>query len=248
MDNESCRILVLGSPFTPIMELGERLSEYHNLDFITLEGDDENVHDYFGDNIPANYVDMGDISSGSGSMQMVRGPREYKKMKELAEIYVNSPDDFLTDEERCGIGMEDFAVVSSEIPDPYLVEWANAVILLVVDESHAVEWINKRRKCPCCGAVYHLEERPVTRKGYCDRCGSHIFQEERDLPESVRAQYRLWGRDLWKIEKRMREKGNYVKVDVGKFNSLKEIVSQVDRVLRKILNKPHQIDWSYNLS
>lgn len=245
---EPVRIVVIGSAFTPIFELGERIAEYHNLDFLTIEASAAESYDYFGDNIPAAYLDTGDLTSGSASQQYSRDPSDWAKMREMSEIYVDSPADNLSDEERFNLQDEHFCVVSSEIPDQYLATWADAVILLTTDESHAIEWINKRRVCGGCGAVYHLSERPTQRKGYCDRCGTHVFQVERDLPVNVRAQYRLWSRQLWSIETAMRKRGNYVKVDVDQFNSLTDIVYQVDRVLRKILKKPDEVNWNYSVS
>ncbi len=243
-----CRIVIVGSPFTPIIELGERLAEYHNLDFITLETLEEDNSDYFSDKIKSIYLDTGDLMSGSASQHLSRDPSDWAKMKEMSEIYVDSPPEKLNDKERFDLQNEHFCVVSSEIPDKYLVDWADAVVLLTTNELHAVEWINKRRVCPACGAVYHLDERPTQRKGYCDRCGTHTFQMERDLPQNVRAQYRLWGRQLWSIETAMRERGNYVKVDVDKFNDLTDIVPEVDRILRKILKKPDEVNWNYSIS
>lgn len=243
------RIVILGSPFTPIFEIGERISDYHNLDFITLETDETSAHDYFGDNIDSTYLDVGDLTGGSASQHMSRDPGDWAKMKDLAEIYVSAPDSPLTDDERLSLTNESHAVVVSEIPDPFLSEWADAVIILTTSDDHAVSWLNQRRKCPCCGAVYHLKDRPSSKQGYCDRCGSHTFQDMRDLPTNVRAQYRLWGKSFWRIEKFLRDegKGNYVKLNIDKFNTLEDIIHQADRSLRKILDKPHQVNWNYSI-
>ena len=245
---EPVRIVILGAPFTPIFELGDRIATYHNLDFITLESGEGEAYDYFGDNIPAKYLDTGDLMSGSASQHLSRDPSDWAKMKEMDEIYVDSPSEPLDPDEKEALSNEDFVVVSSEIPDKFLAHWSTATVLLTVGEEHAVEWINKRRKCPCCGAVYHLDERPPQRQGYCDRCGTHIFQSERDLPNNVRAQYRLWGRELWAIEKIMRERGNYVKVDISKFDTFEDIVHNVDRILRKLVGKEKEVNWNYSLN
>lgn len=245
---ESVRILIFGSPFTDIYRLGERISEYHNLDFLTIESSDFEEYNYFGDNIPATYVDVGDLMSGSASQHYARDPSDWAKMKELDEVYVDLPADPLTDEELLLLEDEDFVVVSSEIPDINLIDWSDVVIILSAKEDYAVDWISKRRKCPCCGAVYHMEDRIPVRRGYCDRCGSHIFQQEKDLPSNIRAQYRVWGKSLWAIEKRVRERGNYIKVSVEKFKTFEDIFRGVDRSLRKILNKPLSVNWNYSLS
>jgi hypothetical protein len=93
-----------------------------------------------------------------------------------------------------------------------------------------------------------MEERVPQRRGYCDRCGTHIFQMERDLPENVRKQYRLWGRELWEIETAMRSRGNYIKIDMDKYNNLDDVFPEADRILRKILKKPDTVDWNYSIS
>lgn len=245
---DSCRIVVIGSPFCPIMELGERIATYHNLDFITLEENEEESHDYFADKIKSTYIDCGDLMSGNTSQHLSRDPSDWAKMRELNDVYVSAPPVKLSDDEKLMLNEESFCVVSSEILDEFLLEWSNAVILLTTNENHVIEWINKRRKCPCCGACYHLEERPTQKKGYCDRCGSHIFQMPRDLPKSVRAQYRLWGKEIWGLEQIMRKNGNYVKVDVDQFKTLENITTEVDRVLRKIVKKPDEVNWNYSIS
>jgi len=245
---QPCRIAIVGSPFCPIAELGERLATYHNLDFITLETLEEENSDYFADKIKSMYLDTGDLMSGSASQHFTRDPSDWAKMREMSEIYVNAPPALLSDDEKFILQGENFCVVSSEIPDPFLQKWSDVIVLLTTSEAHAVEWINKRRVCGCCGAVYHLEERPTQRKGYCDRCGSHVFQAERDLPQNVRAQYRLWGKDLWQIETAMKDQGNYIKINVDKFEKVEDIVPEVDRALRKILNKSNSVDWNYSFS
>ena len=72
--------------------------------------------------------------------------------------------------------------------------------------------------------------------------------QSRYLANNVRAQYRLWGRELWAVEKIMRERGNYVKVDISKFDTFEDIVHNVDRVLRKLVGKEKEVNWNYSLN
>ncbi|AQQ09411.1 Adenylate kinase [Sedimentisphaera cyanobacteriorum] len=61
----------------------------------------------------------------------------------------------------------------------------NAVIELAVNDETVVKRISKRRVCPECGAVYHLETMPPKKDGICDECGSKIIQRDDDKREVV---------------------------------------------------------------
>ncbi|ARN57669.1 adenylate kinase [Sedimentisphaera salicampi] len=61
----------------------------------------------------------------------------------------------------------------------------DAVIELAVNDETVVQRISKRRVCPDCGAVYHLETMPPMQDGICDKCGSKIIQRDDDKREVV---------------------------------------------------------------
>ncbi|MBS1717533.1 MAG: adenylate kinase [Armatimonadetes bacterium] len=60
-----------------------------------------------------------------------------------------------------------------------------AVISMEVDDQVVVDRLGKRRSCPNCGEVYHLESRPPEVDGICDRCKHELIIREDDRPETI---------------------------------------------------------------
>ncbi|MCL2296232.1 MAG: adenylate kinase [Methanomassiliicoccaceae archaeon] len=77
---------------------------------------------------------------------------------------------------------------------PRTVEQANALgkqvnidlaLNLDVEDSELVNRLTKRRSCPKCNAVYHLEYNPPMKKDVCDKCGSELYHRDDDKEETV---------------------------------------------------------------
>jgi len=248
MDN--IRILILAQPFCPLFELGERLADFHNMDYFTIERDNDYKNiDYFSDKIPAIYLDTNDFMTGSETSQGPRDPMSTSKMKALDEISVPSPEDLLSEDERVSLMSHDRMIVSSQVLDPWLAtEWADVVLYLKVNDKKAADWLSKRRKCPCCGAAYHLEERPVSAGDLCDRCGTTIIMLEKDRPENVRKQFQAWRTQAYRIELSFRDLGKdkFATIDVDKVTGFDEIVKLAERFLKKKINRS-RVDWGYSI-
>ncbi|MGE4286255.1 MAG: adenylate kinase [Phycisphaerae bacterium] len=59
------------------------------------------------------------------------------------------------------------------------------VIELTVDDNVVADRISRRRVCPSCGAVYHLETIVPAVEGKCDQCGANIIHRDDDRQEVV---------------------------------------------------------------
>jgi adenylate kinase len=59
------------------------------------------------------------------------------------------------------------------------------VLHVEVDNTKLVDRLSKRRVCPNCGAIYHLDYNPPEELGVCDRCGSELIQRSDDDPEII---------------------------------------------------------------
>ena len=171
------RCLVFGCPGTPIYEIAERISEFHKLSFHTIEIEPLGASSYFDDKIPSIPFDTGDFSSGSSQESMVRDPQSSQKDKELDKPFrIDSiyAEDSLDPEELSAIFCVKQGVVCTEIPGKELVRWANKVVYVYTDENFAMNWYKDRRKCPSCGNVHHLQEKPPRHDNICDRCGTDL--------------------------------------------------------------------------
>ena len=62
----------------------------------------------------------------------------------------------------------------------------DVVLRFQVPEDVVVERIVKRRTCPQCRAVYHLDHAPPKVEGICDRCGGELVQRKDDTEPVVR--------------------------------------------------------------
>jgi len=59
------------------------------------------------------------------------------------------------------------------------------VINIDVDRSELVRRLTGRRMCTSCGSSFHVTFNPPAREGFCDSCGSELFQRADDSEESV---------------------------------------------------------------
>jgi adenylate kinase len=57
----------------------------------------------------------------------------------------------------------------------------DAVLFVELEDQVIVNRLSKRRSCPVCGAVYHLEHNPPGKEGVCDVCGSGLVQRGDDV-------------------------------------------------------------------
>ena len=60
------------------------------------------------------------------------------------------------------------------------------VVHVTLGDEEIVGRLSKRRSCPRCGAVYHLESKPPRRSLICDECGAQLVQRDDDRPEVIR--------------------------------------------------------------
>jgi len=60
------------------------------------------------------------------------------------------------------------------------------VLFVVLSDDVIIQRLSKRRSCPKCGAVYHLESAPPKQKGVCDVCSVQLIQRDDDKEEVIR--------------------------------------------------------------
>lgn len=230
---KNIRVLIFGYPGTPILEVGEKLSLFHNMNYFTIENDPEEEDSYFRDKIPTNYIDTGDFVSGSGSSNMSRDVSSLTKDKELDSLYSPTIDTELDADELDELSSEETGILSTEVPDIDLLDWATHVLFFRANFDIAVDWFSKRRKCPTCGNVHHLEEKPPRYPGVCDRCGTGLILKPEDSPEIVSEIYLNWRRAFSVFETKARGKKHWKAINTDECKDFDEIVTKVDKWLKK---------------
>ena len=60
------------------------------------------------------------------------------------------------------------------------------VVSLEVDDGVLVQRLTRRRSCPTCGAIYHLDFSPPKAEGKCDKEGAALMHRDDDKEEAIR--------------------------------------------------------------
>ena len=81
------------------------------------------------------------------------------------------------------------------------------VLLVVLSDDIIIQRLSKRRSCPKCGAVYHLESAPPKKAGVCDACGAKLIQRDDDKEEVIKHRLEVYRKNTEPLIKRYREKG-----------------------------------------
>jgi len=66
------------------------------------------------------------------------------------------------------------------------------VVHVTLGDEAIVARLSKRRSCPRCGAVYHLESKLPKTMGVCDVCGAGLIQRDDDRPEVIRNRLKVY--------------------------------------------------------
>jgi adenylate kinase len=81
------------------------------------------------------------------------------------------------------------------------------VLLVVLSDDIIIQRLSKRRSCPKCGAVYHLESAPPKKAGVCDACGAKLIQRDDDKEDVIKHRLEVYRKNTEPLIKRYREKG-----------------------------------------
>ena len=86
------------------------------------------------------------------------------------------------------------------------------VIHVVLDDESIIDRLSKRRVCPNCGAVYHLESNPPKIPDVCDECGSKLIRRNDDSPDVIRKRLQVYMEKTKPLLERYEERGIVVDV------------------------------------
>jgi len=68
----------------------------------------------------------------------------------------------------------------------------DAVISLEIADKEIVRRLSRRRICPACDQVYHLDTMPPRKTGVCDKCGAKLVIRHDDRPEVIAERLRVY--------------------------------------------------------
>ena len=108
----------------------------------------------------------------------------------------------------------------------------DAAIELEVSDEVVVRRLSGRRSCPVCGSVYHVENIPPKKEGYCDKGCGQLVQRKDDTPEVVKNRLATYHKLTAPISAYYRDKGILHTVDGA--DTLVRINASVDAICRKM--------------
>jgi len=66
------------------------------------------------------------------------------------------------------------------------------VLHVNLEDETIIDRLSKRRSCPKCGAIYHLDNKPSRTNGRCDVCTTALVQRNDDKPEVIRRRLEVY--------------------------------------------------------
>ncbi len=98
---------------------------------------------------------------------------------------------------------------------------------LDVADSVLVERLTKRRTCPQCNAVYHLVFNPPKKAGFCDKCGSVLYQRDDDKEATVKNRLEVYRKNTLPLVDYYKKAGKLAVIEgAGDMNTIFEQVKK----------------------
>ena len=99
-----------------------------------------------------------------------------------------------------------------------------------MDDDELVNRLTKRRSCPQCNSVYHLEFNPPKREGFCDKCRSMLYQRDDDKEATVRNRLKVYRENTFPLIAYYEAEGKLVTVKGT--GDIDEIFAKVEKAIR----------------
>lgn len=175
------------------------------------------------------------LSTGDMLREAVRNKTELgMKAKEYMDAGALVPNDLIIGLMKEKIAEADGGVILDGFPRT--VQQADALaeqldvdlaLNLDVPDEELVSRLTKRRSCPNCNAVYHLETKPPSKSGICDKCGAELYQRDDDKEETVSNRLKVYRENTMPLIDYYAKKGTLVTIPgIGTIDEIFEKVRQ----------------------
>jgi adenylate kinase len=103
------------------------------------------------------------------------------------------------------------------------------VLHVNLEDETIIDRLSKRRSCPKCGAIFHLDNKPPSTSERCDVCATGLVQRNDDKPEVIRRRLEVYREKTRPLLDFYEQKGaiNAIRGDID----LKELPAALKRVL-----------------
>ena len=103
------------------------------------------------------------------------------------------------------------------------------VLHVTLEDQVIIDRLSKRRSCPECGAVYHLDANPPKARGKCDKCATVLILRDDDKPEVIKRRLEVYREKTQPLLDFYEKKGK-IKTLRGDID-LKKLPAELKRVL-----------------
>jgi adenylate kinase len=110
-------------------------------------------------------------------------------------------------------------------------ESVTVVVEIDVPRDVLVKRLSGRRVCVDCGAVYHVESKPTTVDGSCDKCGGKVIQRDDDKPEAIARRLALFDQQTAPLLDYYAAQGKLTRVDGDRM--VDDVQSSIVAVIEK---------------
>jgi adenylate kinase len=103
-------------------------------------------------------------------------------------------------------------------------------IFLEVPSEALVSRLSGRRVCRQCGEVYHVDTKPTTKPGACDKCSGEVIQREDDKASVISTRLKTYEDSTAPLRDFFKRTGHYTEVDGNR--SAEVVYKDIELLLR----------------
>lgn len=102
----------------------------------------------------------------------------------------------------------------------------------VAPDKVLLQRLTGRWQCTKCGKIYHTQNIPPKKPGFCDLDGAPLFQRDDDKEETIKKRWKIYEEQTKPVIAYYKKQKKLVVVDAGK--EVAEIIPRVEEILDKL--------------
>ncbi|TPR53663.1 adenylate kinase [Metamycoplasma neophronis] len=102
-------------------------------------------------------------------------------------------------------------------------------ILLKITQEQIIDRLSKRRICPSCKTIFHLESFPPRDGKFCTKCGTEVIKRVDDEPEVIIKRLKVYEEQTKCLIDYYREKG--MLIEINSYQEFEKVYSDVKKAL-----------------
>ncbi len=103
------------------------------------------------------------------------------------------------------------------------------VIQFDIEAQIVIDRLTGRRVCVDCGDTFHIESKPPSKDGICDRCSGHLIVRKDDEPQTIKERLRVYEELTKPLTDYYTKTGKLIHIDASK--SIDDILTIITKAL-----------------